>query len=54
MRLKNRLTKNEKNELIQELVKAGAIIRDKPLTPRDSFYSKSLGEKGHKELNIKI
>lgn len=39
------LTDKQKERLIQDLLKAGATLREKPLTPRDSYYSKSLGKR---------
>ena len=54
MRLKNKITQAEKDELIEELVKVGAVRREKPLTPGDSNYSSSLGKKGLKTLELKI
>jgi hypothetical protein len=48
------LSEHGKEKLISELVKAGAIRRDKPLQPGDEGYSCSLGEKGLPVLEIKI
>jgi len=54
LRFRNKITPTEKEKLIEELVKAGAIKREKTLTPGDAYYSSSLGEKGLKVLKIKI
>lgn len=51
---KQPLTKDEQKERdIERLVKAGAIRLDKPLTPDDDWYSKSIGT-GGKTLHIRI
>ena len=48
------LKPDTKERIKQDLIKAGAIPREKKLTPRDDFYSKSLGEKNTPIPNIRF
>lgn len=48
------LPDEKKEEILGELVKAGAIQRDKPRTYEDPYFSSSIGKKGEKTLEIKI
>lgn len=40
------LTEKEREKIIEQFIKAGAVRREKPLKPGDDYYSCSIGEKG--------
>ncbi|MNY60084.1 hypothetical protein D3C86_1965930 [compost metagenome] len=48
------LTEKEKEKIKMDLIRAGAIPREKKLTPEDDYYSKSIGERNKPIMKIWI
>lgn len=48
------LTDEQKEKVKKDLIQVGAIPRDKKLTLRDDYYSKSLGERNKPVMQIRI
>ncbi|WP_339275340.1 hypothetical protein MKY59_30640 [Paenibacillus sp. FSL W8-0426] len=49
-----KLTDQQKALIKKDLINAGAIQREKPLTPRDSYYSKSIGKTNTTPAKVRI
>lgn len=49
-----KLTPQQKENIKKDLISAGAIKRDRPLTPRDSYYSKSIGKTNAAPTKVRI
>jgi hypothetical protein len=48
------LTPLQKEKIKNDLIKAGAIQREKPLTPSDHYYSTSIGKTNQPILSVRI
>lgn len=49
-----KLTESQKARITKDLIKVGAVPREKPLTPSDSYYSKSIGEVNKAPIKVRI
>lgn len=48
------MSPEEKEKIKKDLIKAGAIPRDKKLTPMDDYYSKSIGKRNAPILKVRF
>ncbi|HDR5270835.1 hypothetical protein [Bacillus thuringiensis] len=51
---KIKLSQLDREQIMENLIKAGAVKRKKPLTQTDSYFSQSIGRKGEKVTKLKF